>query len=324
MSTLLVDGGPALLRHEIDARCEGDDAPQCAVTVRWTLPPSSTERKAQVYLFNAEVEGLAVDGVPLSHVFDDDPEAPLTTEGLGRLRMVLPPSAEPLVLELRATLELGYLGPMCMFSMPATPLGEQRHITQKRMWIDLALGIPFRDPERDPPPVTFEGEVEYSIDTPRTWRIEDWASERDGPRRVSTARSPELHVSGVSRRVVHGPVIGAGLWVRGKDKRPWLRGGWEVASIRFMVHTLSLESDLRRIVVVPTTEVGTGGWFLVPSFSAGLGVPLRISPEVRPGVRVFGGINFPIVSIVGGYDVFPAMRGAAIEHIGHVGLQFSL
>jgi len=320
MSPLRVDGAPTLLRHEFSAECEGADDMHCAIVVRWTLPPSDAPRRAVVYLLEANEARVTIDGRPVAAMVEPSDE-PSWLGAFIRVGVVVPPSQAPVTLGLRSDLRLVPDGPRCAMGM-SWPLAEVRHITQIPVSLSIDLGAELGDPDEDPPRATFDGDVEIRIDAPQRWRFSGAPRPVDG-RHTWTQTRP--WISGTDRAVIHGPVIGAGArFPRRREARPWLRGGWEFSALHFMTHTLAVESDLRNMLVVPSTEIGTGAVIILPSLSVGVGAPLRLAPAFRPGVRVYGGLNFPYVSVIGGYDHFPRYRGGSVERLGFIGLQFSL
>lgn len=328
VSRLRVEGGPRVtLTSEVSCPRDPD---ACEATFHWTIPSADQPRNAVLLLAMGQVRTVELDGRPLEvRINEDGGNQPV------RLDLVLPASQEPLELEIAASVGLQYMGPRCGFGI-SYELAEQRHRLQSRVAFDVDLDAelpvsPYDERNlhraHDPPVVEYAEPPEVSFSVPRAWKVsrKGWSTRRTGSVQVATPREAgKLFLAAENRRVVHGAVVGIGARLRGKDARPWLRGGWEFSVAPRMLHTLAVESDLRRITVVPSTEIGTGGWFILPALSAGVGVPVRVHPELRPGARVWGGLNYPIVGIVGGYDVFPAVGRAPIEHVGHIGLQFSI
>ena len=323
MSPLRVEGAPELIRHEFSAVCGNLEDARCPIESRWTLPASDEPRAAVVYLLRAEDTKVTVDGEPVRFTIEADGRG-LAGDGLSRVRVILPASDEPQVLGLSTELGLGDIGPKCGLGM-AWPLGELRHISQHPVYVSIELDTELGDDTKDPPRVTFDGEIEYEVAAPRGWNIYGARGRRakHGRRWRFSSAHPEL--TGTNRAVIHGPVVAAGArFPRRRDANLWLRGGWEVASFPSLAHSLVVESDIERVLIVPATEIGTPAMLIIPSLSVGVGAPIRVAPEFRPGVRVTGGVNFPLISVVGGYDHFPRFRGQSVERLGFVGLQFSI
>lgn len=323
MSPLRVEGAPELIRHEFSAVCGDLEDARCPIESRWTLPASDEPRAAVVYLLRAEGTKVTVDGEPVRFTIEADGRG-WAGEGLSRVRVILPASDEPQVLGLSTELGLDDMGPKCGLGM-AWPLGELRHISQHPVYVSIELDTELGDDTKDPPRVTFDGEIEYEVAAPRGWNIYGARGRRakHGRRWRFSSAHPEL--TGTNRGVIHGPVVAAGArFPKRRDANLWLRGGWEVASFPSLAHSLVVESDIERVLIVPATEIGTPAMLFIPSLSVGVGVPIRVAPEFRPGARVTGGVNFPLVSVVGGYDHFPRYRGQAVERLGFIGLQFSI
>lgn len=327
-SRLRVAGAPRVtLISEVSCP---DERAACAVSLRWTIPAADHPRDAVFFLSAGHIRSVTLDGEPFEAAVDH-----VTTDRPTRADLVLPASEEPLQLEIAAAVRLRHVGPSCGFAMTFDFAG-QRHFTQQRAAIDVDIdseppidSYTDRTLQRpdDPPAVEYADPPHVSFSVPRRWRVhrKGWSTRRGRHEQVAIPRNPgQLHLYAETHRVVHGPVVGMGARIQDKDTRPWLRGGWEFSVAPMMLHTLAVESDLRRLTVVPSTEIGSGGWYLLPAVSVGVGMPLRIRPQVRPGARLWGGLNFPLVGVVGGYDVFPAQGHSPLEHVGHVGLQFSL
>ena len=124
----------------------------------------------------------------------------------------------------------------------------------------------------------------------------------------------------------HGPLVAAGSQFHGRRARPWLRAGYEASWFTTMTHALTAETDLRRWTVVAATEVGTPKLgILIPAASVGVGVPVRVHPDLRPGARVQAGLSWSIVSLVGSFDAFPRMLPRQrTEVVGGIALQLSI
>lgn len=121
-----------------------------------------------------------------------------------------------------------------------------------------------------------------------------------------------------------GPVVGAGLGWGPEGLRPRLRIGYELAYPRVIAHSLVVETDARRrVLIVPSWELTIpDGWpVFFPDLGAGLGVPIEVVPEARPGVRVHARFGFWIFHLIGSFDHFPAIRGLGIQRLGSLALQ---
>ena len=123
-----------------------------------------------------------------------------------------------------------------------------------------------------------------------------------------------------------GLVAAAGVGFQPGGVAPRLRVGYELAWPDLLVHTIAVETDTRRrVVVVPAWELAHSSLFTWNTdVGLGLGVPVQVLPTTRPGVRVLGRIGWRFVHIIGVYDAYPAFRGAPIEHNGALMLQLGL
>lgn len=120
-----------------------------------------------------------------------------------------------------------------------------------------------------------------------------------------------------------GPIVAAGLGWSPEGLRPRLRLGWELAWPKLLVHSLVVETDARRrLTLIPAWELTFPEWHIVfPDLGVGLGVPIQLLPDARPGVRVQGRFGFWIFHIIGAWDHYPAVRGLVHENHGTLMLQ---
>ncbi len=86
-----------------------------------------------------------------------------------------------------------------------------------------------------------------------------------------------------------------------------VRLGYEVAVPGWLGWSAAVETGFTGdLLAVLVAEAQTSVvMFVVPSLGAGLGVPLRVLPEPRVGVRVQGSVHWPFVGLVLALDVFP-------------------
>ncbi len=305
VSALRVDGAPKLLQQETDIECDAVSE-RCLLHARWSVPASTSPREAVVYVAANESATVEIDGEVADH------HAQYTNGdgqyyGAERFSFVVPPTRGPATVVLEVRFDMEDHRTKCAFGM-SFGFFEVRHSTQRRTTYLVHLDLTAPD-EQDPPATGPPSAPRIRMKAPRGWTLRD--------------RGPSLYHA-EDRRLLHGPIIGAGVRLHAGTKRPWLRGGWEFMSLPFMAHTVAVESDLRRMLVVPTTEIGTPASVFLPSLSLGAGLPVRVFPKARVGVRTVASLNFWLVSITGAYDVFPATGGDALEHVGRVGVQFSI
>lgn len=175
-----------------------------------------------------------------------------------------------------------------------------------------------------------------AIDTPRAWRGHTDGGKPHGRRRSEVVKRGmwidprEPFVPVLIDRPLRldrgGPIAAVGLGFEPGGVAPRLRFGWELAWPNALVHTIAVETDARRrVVLVPAWEATLsylGTWFL--DFALGLGVPIQVAPAPRPGVRVLGRMGWRMVHLLGIYDAYPAFRGAPLEHHGALMLQVGM
>jgi hypothetical protein len=175
-------------------------------------------------------------------------------------------------------------------------------------------------------PARWGGDVQYGPDHGK--------DRREGRRRiarVTRARPTTDHYDEGGRITAQrplrfeagGPIVAAGLGWSPEGLRPRLRVGWELAWPKLLVHSLVVETDARRrLTLIPAWELAIPEWHVVfPDLGVGLGVPVQLLPDARPGVRVQGRFGFWIFHIIGAWDHFPAIRGLPHENHGALMLQ---
>lgn len=89
------------------------------------------------------------------------------------------------------------------------------------------------------------------------------------------------------------------------------RIGYEIARPSWLIHSLSVETDLQNVVVAPAVELALSGAFLYVQPSAcaiGIGMPLRMGDEPAVGVRAQLAVQFPILGLVAMLDHYPALN----------------
>lgn len=303
---LRVDGAPELLSHRNTFACDDERLIHCRGESRWVLPASDETRRAVLYLDNGTYGTATVDGRAVPTIAEDPSLAHV------RLEIELPASTAPIELVVpivlgprrRAGCGMGYVA----------PLVEQRHrLTSNDRAVFIELDVESYDLEDDPPqvqPIEPRTTITY---------LDRWM----GPSGETASTTLRL-----SRwQLKQGPLfaVGAGFHGKSKTARPWFRAGYEVGSLPFLLHAVTAESDLRRITVVPATEIGTGSlWGIIPAISVGVGAPVRVLPKLRPGVRAQAALSFPYLAVIGSFDSFPTRRpGQRSEYVGNIGLQAS-
>jgi hypothetical protein len=95
-----------------------------------------------------------------------------------------------------------------------------------------------------------------------------------------------------------------------------IRFGWEAAWPPELVHALTVdlgstpEGFGNRVLVTPQIEVASPHLLILPSLSAGIGVPVELEPKLRAGVRLLGGLQLYALGFVLSFDVFPGREPA--------------
>jgi hypothetical protein len=162
--------------------------------------------------------------------------------------------------------------------------------------------------------------VETTITYPSGWdppvdSIAGWEVRREGARTVLTramstgeARDVELtsHVPPARGGLrFGGPLLAIGGTVQG-NRGPRGRVGLELAGPGWVLYSLSADTDFkRRFIVTPLAEAASPAILFLPSCGIGVGAPVQVAPEPRPGVRIQGDMHFYPVGLVLSGDVYP-------------------
>ncbi|MFO7566924.1 MAG: hypothetical protein R6X02_30045 [Enhygromyxa sp.] len=131
--------------------------------------------------------------------------------------------------------------------------------------------------------------------------------ERDGVVEVDASSRTELEWT-LTRpaRLKGGPFIGFGgalldaNLVRG-------RLGWEHAEpLPFLFYSAALETDFTtELSLIPAVEISHGRdklWWVAPCVGFGVGVPVQVLPQLRPGLRTQLSLSWRMFSILGAFD----------------------
>jgi hypothetical protein len=110
--------------------------------------------------------------------------------------------------------------------------------------------------------------------------------------------------------VAHGPVVGAGVGF-GPQVRARLRAGYELSVPPFVMYSLAVEGDaVEELMLVPAIEAATAvRQAVIPSLGLGVGAPVMLLPETRPGVRVQWSMKWWYIGLVGNVDIYPPREG---------------
>jgi len=203
------------------------------------------------------------------------------------------------------------------------------HAGYARHWIVARppRGASFLVSGDPPPPDTITA---LRLRAPAGWRIQlDSTRAQAGRKLDASVVSRELHGLNLHNRpLLHGPLIGAGVGF-GPQVRARLRAGWEFAAPPFVLYSVAVEGDLARdvgeLLVVPAIEVASPSfWGIIPSAALGVGAPVMLIPDPRPGVRVQAALTWPFAGLVANVDIYPADRGAAQALRGSLMIQLSI
>jgi hypothetical protein len=293
------EGLEGIVRAE-EVRFTCDDSPRCEVVARWLLAPTGAATTLRIGIEFADVEELMLEGTPLDHRVTQDDRS--WTRGGWRVQPSviadLPADSRERMLVARIQLLPRFATRPWPSMVQARHVFVHRHPECTTVW----YGAP-------------HDQVRRSVALERT----------KGLRRRQSRVVEDVEEFPLCRgRMWHGgPLLGIGASFEPRA-RLLLRAGYELSSSRFTVHGLAMETDIRRVLVVPYTDVGSPNVFLIaPSVALGLGAPLRVWPDFRAGVRLQLTLSWPIVSLVGAFDAFPRMRDEPTVYYGAFLTQFS-
>ena len=187
------------------------------------------------------------------------------------------------------------------------------HLAPIRSWASVgAIDVEVRYPAR----WTLSGNVFAHPDPASYAGVHDprWAETQEGGANVARAT---LHADDGARlaltfdtppSTVHhgGPLLGFGGTLK-QDTGFAMRFGYELAAPGWLLHSLNIDTDFRNwVVIAPVTEALSPFFLLIPSFGLGVGVPVKLAPEVDVGVRLQGSVGWGPLSFVTSVDLFPA------------------
>ena len=87
------------------------------------------------------------------------------------------------------------------------------------------------------------------------------------------------------------------------------RLGYEFSFPDWALYALHIDSDFSdELVVAPYVGFASPSILvIVPSFGAGIGVPIRIFPEATVGIRLQADLQWPLLGLVATFDIYPAV-----------------
>ncbi|WP_338263276.1 hypothetical protein [Corallococcus caeni] len=144
------------------------------------------------------------------------------------------------------------------------------------------------------------------------WRLRHEEEHVVAERSLTAASAPEwLNVTLTKPRPWWTPGgVQLGLGARlGDGSRFMARLGYQLAAPESFLHSLSVETDFReQVVLTPLTQYATPQVAIIPSFGLGLGIPVQVLPEVRPGLRLLADLHFGPLGAALSWDHHPALK----------------
>ncbi|MFP2895412.1 hypothetical protein [Corallococcus sp. 4LFB] len=144
------------------------------------------------------------------------------------------------------------------------------------------------------------------------WKLRHEGEQVVAERSLTAASAPEwLNVTLTKPRPWWTPGgVQLGLGARlGDGSRFMARLGYQLAAPESFLHSLSVETDFREeVVLTPLTQYATPQVAIIPSFGLGLGIPVQVLPEVRPGLRLLADLHFGPLGAALSWDHYPALR----------------
>lgn len=330
----------AIVREEVELDCqrpEDDDAPMpCDVRIRITLASGAEEGGvAAPLLFTVE----RADGVTVG-----EPGVTSATAAPVLRPLTFPvPSEGERTIELRGAIELrrdssGMVGTSDALHarhplVAGATTGAERTFVYARPVAGHFTSVPEDVTLRVRVP---EG---HHLDTGQP----GWAVEGTERERVVTVRMPRdsrvvdlsiaIRAGAPEMDVVRngGPFLAFGAAI-GDGRATTFRGrvGYEMGFIDWIILSVAAETDFARVVEVAVMlEAASPSFVFPPSFSVGVGLPIRVwgdpagvpavaSPAV--GVRIAGGATFLAVGFEALFDYWPSDGGWSLGLLGRVGL----
>ncbi|RKG89836.1 hypothetical protein D7W82_06010 [Corallococcus sp. CA049B] len=143
------------------------------------------------------------------------------------------------------------------------------------------------------------------------WRLRHEGEQVLAERSLTAESAPEwLNVTLTKPQswwIPGGVQLGLGARL-GDGSRFMARLGYQLAAPESFLHSLSVETDFReQLVLTPLTQYATPQVVIIPSLGLGLGVPVQVLPEARPGLRLLADLHFGPLGAVLSWDHYPAL-----------------
>ncbi|MDY7230997.1 hypothetical protein [Hyalangium rubrum] len=147
------------------------------------------------------------------------------------------------------------------------------------------------------------------------WQVRREGAHAVAERRFEAASAPEWFNIALTQRkswwIPGGVQLGVGAQL-GEGSRFMARLGYQLAAPKSFLHSLSVETDFReQLVLAPLTQYATPQILIIPSLGLGVGVPVQVLPEARPGLRLLVDLHFGPVGAALSWDHYPRLREGA-------------
>ncbi|WP_240356472.1 hypothetical protein [Myxococcus eversor] len=143
------------------------------------------------------------------------------------------------------------------------------------------------------------------------WRLRHEGSQVVAERHLTAASAPEWLNVTLTKPVPWWTPGGVqlGLGLRSLDGiRLLARLGYQFAAPEAFLHSFSAETDFhKQLVLTPLSQYATPQVAIIPSLGLGLGVPVQVLPDVRPGLRLLVDLHFGPVGAVLNWDHYPEL-----------------
>jgi len=144
------------------------------------------------------------------------------------------------------------------------------------------------------------------------WQVRREGAHAVAERRLQAASAPEwLNIALTQRKpwwIPGGVQLGLGARL-GDGSRFMARLGYQLAAPESFLHSLSVETDFReQLVLTPLTQYATPQIVIIPSLGLGVGVPVQVLPEARPGLRLLVDLHFGPAGAALSWDHYPRLR----------------
>lgn len=144
------------------------------------------------------------------------------------------------------------------------------------------------------------------------WQVRREGAHAVAERRLEGASAPEWFNIALTQRkpwwTPGGVQLGVGARL-GDGSRFMARLGYQLAAPESFLHSLSVDTDFReQLVLTPLTQYATPQILIIPSLGLGVGVPVQVLPEARPGLRLLADLHFGPVGAALSWDHYPRLR----------------